>query len=86
MNNNEEATQVPAEEIVIEPIVREVGERVAITGGRDYSNPVIRVVPNTHAEAGEHEKAAHISQGKGMGVSLSLASLEAAVRWLKGEA
>lgn len=76
---------IKPEDLVLEPIVREVGERVAVTGGRDYDTPVVRVVPSTYQDSQDHEKALHISQGKNMGVSISLATLEVILKWAKGE-
>jgi hypothetical protein len=73
------------EEKVWEPIQRQVGERVVINGGRDYATPLVRVVPSMHNAAGDHEKALYISQGKNAGISISLASLEAILKWAKGE-
>lgn len=73
------------EDVVIEPITREIGERVAITGGRDYDTPVVRIVPSTYKDAQDHEKSIYISQGKNMGITLSLATLETALKWAKNE-
>lgn len=78
------SNDVKPSDVVIEPIAREVGERVAVTNGRDYATPVVRVVPSTHDDAQDHEKALHISQGKNMGISISLSTLEAIVNWAKG--
>ena len=76
---------IKPEDVVIEPIAREVGERVAVTNGRDYTTPLVRVVPSTYDDAQDHEKALHISQGKNMGISISLATLETILKWAKGE-
>lgn len=84
-NKPETTEATKPEEKVWEPIQRQVGERVAIAGGRDYATPMVRVVPSTHEHAQDHEKALYISQGKNQGISISLASLEAAVKWAKGE-
>jgi len=65
-------------------IVRNVGDNVSITGGKDYMSPRIRVVPNTHDAATDNEKAIHISQGK-EGVSLSIETLENILAWAKGQ-
>lgn len=78
---NEESNPIKPEDVVFEPIARDIGERVVIIDGRDYATPSARIVPNTHEQAQEHEKAVHISQGKGSGVSLSLASLQAILDW-----
>jgi len=74
-----------SEDLVFEPIVREIGERVVIINGRDYIQPDVRVVPNTHRDAGDNEKAIYISQAKaGGGVSISLATLQAIIDWAQG--
>lgn len=65
-------------------IVRSVGENTLVAGGKDYMEPRIRVVPNTHDTAGDNEKAIHISQGK-EGVSLSIETLEVILAWAKGQ-
>lgn len=72
------------EETFVEPIARNVGERLIITGGRDYAQPKVRVVNNTHPKAQDHEKSVYISQGE-LGVSLSLTTIEAIVAWAKGK-
>lgn len=66
----------------VEIIGREIGENISIIGGRDYANPRVRIVPNTHIAARDNEKAIHISQGK-EGVSLSVETLEAILAWAK---
>jgi hypothetical protein len=78
MNDN-----VNKQEQAVDPIVREVGERVIIDQGRDYIAPTIRVVCNTFEHATDDEKALYISQGKS-GISISLTSLQAAINWAKG--
>lgn len=81
MNN-----EISVEDQVVELISREVGERVIINGGRDYDTPTARVVPSTYINSQDHEKALHISQGKGGGgISISLATLDTIMRWAKGE-
>lgn len=83
MNETQES-QPKSEEKVFEPIQREIGERVILRNGRDYTTPEVRIVPSTFQDAQEHEKAIHIKQGKNMGISISLASLEAIAEWAKG--
>lgn len=86
MTTEEKIEETKTEEIKVdEPITRPVGERVVINHGRDYINPIIRVVPNTFSDAQDHEKALHITQGPGMGVSLSLTTIEMIVKWAKGQ-
>lgn len=70
---------------VEEPIKKNVGDTVALNGGRDYDSPRARVVPSTYRHAEDHEKAIHISQGKNTGVSLSLATLKKIVEWAETE-
>lgn len=72
---------IKPEDTFFEPIVREIGERVVIIDGRDYKQPEARVIPNTHSDAAEHEKAIYISQQRGTGISISLASLQAILDW-----
>ena len=70
----------------VEIIKRNIGDNVSITKGRDYAVPTIRVVPCTHDDAGDDEKALYITQGKDRGgVSLTIETLETIVRWAKGE-
>lgn len=69
---------------VFEPIVRNVGERVVLTGGRDYATPEVRVVQSNFEDAQDNEKLLYISQGKNMGVSLSLATVQAILDWATG--
>jgi len=77
-------SNVKPEDVVFEPIVREIGERVVIVNGRDYIQPDVRIVPNTHKDSQDHEKAIYISQGKKNGISISLASLQAILDWAMG--
>lgn len=78
-----EATEIAKKELTPEPIVREVGEAVAFSDGKDYDNVRIRVVPNMHKRAADHEKWLYINQGPKMGLSLSLESIEKIVKWAK---
>jgi hypothetical protein len=71
---------IKPEDRIVEPIVREIGDRVIIDG-RDYVQPSVRVISNTFRDAQDHEKAIYISQVKGQGVSLSLSTLRAIVDW-----
>jgi len=80
-DENKPAETKPEVQEVAEPIVRPVGERVVITGGRDYIEPIVRIVPSTYEDAGDNEKAIYISQGKNMGVSLSLPTIQAIIDW-----
>lgn len=82
---SEQNDQVNKPEEIIESIVRPIGERVIVKGGRDYLPPDVRVIPNTYSESNDNEKAVHISQGKA-GISLSLPTLEMIVAWLKAKA
>ena len=66
----------------VDPIVRKVGERVIVDGGRDYSAPTARVILSTFSDAGEEERAVYISQGK-VGISVSLQTLQAIINWAK---
>lgn len=68
----------------VDPVKKEIGETVVLTGGRDYDSPRIRVIPSTYHGADDNEKALYISQGKNMGISLSLGTLEAIIKWAKG--
>jgi hypothetical protein len=74
---------IKPEDVVAEPIVRAVGERVRIDGGRDYKEPTVRIINNTYEHSQDHEKAIYISQGNG-GVSLSLATLKTIIDWALG--
>lgn len=72
-----------SEDIVVEPIVRLVGERVIISGGRDYVSPIVRIVESTYHAAADNEKALFISQKDTGGISLSLSTLETILNWAK---
>lgn len=71
------------ENSVVECIVRSVGERVIISGGRDYVSPTVRIIESTYSDAGDNEKAIFISQKDTGGISLSLATLETILNWAK---
>lgn len=66
-------------------IVRSLGEKIVVSGGRDYSSPSVRIVPSMFEKSEENEKAIHISQGKNMGISISLETLEMIMKWAKKE-
>jgi hypothetical protein len=71
---------------VIEVIARNIGDTTEVIGGRDYQIPRARIVPNTHQDSNDGEKAIYISQGKGKdssGVSLSVETLETILLWAK---
>ncbi len=74
---------VKPEDTFAEPIIRDVGERVRIDNGRDYKEPLVRIVVNTHPKSQDHEKAVYISQGSS-GVSLSLETLQKIIDWALG--
>jgi hypothetical protein len=78
-----ESAAIAEEELIPEPVVREVGETIAFANGRDYNTTRVRVVPSMYAVAQDHEKWIYVSQNKNMGVSLSLATIEALVAWAK---
>lgn len=68
-----------------DPIKQPLGASVALTGGRDYDLVRARVILSTYKHAGDEEKAVYIRQGRaGAGVSISLSTLEAIVRWARG--
>lgn len=76
---------IKSERTVEEPIKKDIGDTVVITAGRDYDSPKVRVVPNTYHNAEDHEKALHISQGKGVGISISLNTLKQIIAWAEKE-
>jgi hypothetical protein len=73
---------------VDEMIARHIGDTTEVIGGRDYTMPRIRIVPNTCIQSADGEKAIYISQGKGKdlsGVCLSIETLETILAWAKGQ-
>lgn len=65
-------------------IAREIGDTTVIGKGKDYSEPRVRVIPNTHPSCQDGDKAVYISQGRGKeatGISISVETLQAIIDW-----
>jgi hypothetical protein len=64
-------------------IKREVGDNAKFVGGKDYAEPLVRVITSMNKDASDNEKALFISQGKDHKLSISLPTLEMIVKWAK---